>query len=174
VTVTNITALGGLAGVIFSIALLVWQTRAVATQTKISNAIAGASIIENSMSDLREILLLFVERPELRAYFYEHKSTPSRGRQRSSVISVAEMFGDVLETGLVANRLVESSESFEDWVNYCQQMDQGEVPAAQALQGHEARLGPDHRPDAGAAAPLALGNRGLVLASRTARARGAW
>jgi hypothetical protein len=45
-------------------------------------------------------------------------------------------------------------------------MDPGQIPAAQALQGHEARLEPDHRPDAGAAAPLALGNRGLVLASR--------
>jgi hypothetical protein len=38
---------------------------------------------------------------------------------------------------------------------------------------HEACLEPDHHPDAGAAAPLALGNRGKALASRTASARGA-
>jgi len=50
-------------------------------------------------------------------------------------------------------------------------MDPGQIPAAQAPQGHEARLEPDHRPDAGAAAPLALGNRGLVLTSQMARAR---
>jgi len=31
-------------------------------------------------------------------------------------------------------------------------MDQGEVPAAQGPQGHEARMAPDHRPDAGAPA----------------------
>lgn len=42
--------------------------------------------------------------------------------------------------------------------------------AYRAMKG----LGPDHRPDAGAAAPLALGNRGLVLAKRQARARRAW
>ena len=36
-------------------------------------------------------------------------------------------------------------------------MDQAQVPAAAALPGHEARLEPDYRPKAGAAAPLALG-----------------
>ena len=45
------------------------------------------------------------------------------------------------------------------------------IPAAAALPGHEARLEPDHHPNAGAAAPLALGNQCPVLASRTARAR---
>ena len=51
------------------------------------------------------------------------------------------------------------------------EMDQAQIPAAAALPGHEARLEPDHHPDAGAAAPLALGNQCRVLASHTARVR---
>jgi hypothetical protein len=35
---------------------------------------------------------------------------------------MSEMYGDALETGLVATRLVPASESFEDWTNYCRQM----------------------------------------------------
>jgi len=60
-------------------------------------------------------------------------------------------------------------------INYhVRQWIRAQVPAAATLPGHEARLGPNHRPDAGAAAPLALGNRGPVLASCTARARRDW
>jgi hypothetical protein len=105
-SLTEITTVGGLAGLIASVILLAWQTRAVAQQTKISNAIAGVSALEASTSDMREILMVFIDRPELRPYFYERKNPPRKGRQRARVISVGEMLGDCLETGLVANRLV--------------------------------------------------------------------
>lgn len=121
-TLTDITTLSGLAGLIASVALLAWQMRAVAQQTKISNSIAGASVLETSTSDLREILLLFVAHPGLRAYFYESKRPPRNGRQRVRVVSIAEIIGDCLETGLVANRLIPATESLEDWSSYCSEM----------------------------------------------------
>jgi hypothetical protein len=122
VSLSQITTIGGLAGLIASVILLAWQTRSVAEQTKISNAIAGASVLEATTSDLREVLMLFVERPELRAYFYESKGLPTGVADRSRVIAVAEILGDALETGLVTNRLIPSTESFDDWAAYCQEM----------------------------------------------------
>ncbi len=119
---TTIATIGGLAGVIASVALLAWQTRAVARQTEISNAIASASVINNTTSSLRQILLLFVEYPELRPYFYESKLPPSRGLKRIRILTVAEMLADILEEGLSVDRLVRTVRIYEEWPLYCADM----------------------------------------------------
>jgi len=104
---TTIATIGGLAGVIASVALLAWQTRAVARQTT---------------SSLRQILLLFVEYPELRPYFYESKLPPSRGLKRIRILTVAEMLADILEEGLSVDRLVRTVRIYEEWPLYCADM----------------------------------------------------
>lgn len=119
---TNVATIVGLAGVIVSVALLAWQTRAVAQQTKISNAIACASVINSSTSSLRQVFLLFVEYPELRPYFYESKQPPMRGPKRVRVFVVAEMLADILEEGLSVNRLVRTVRIYEEWPLYCSDM----------------------------------------------------
>ena len=118
----EISTVVGLAGLIVSVILLAWQTRAVAQQTKISNAIAAASIVEATTSDLREVFLLLVQYPWLREHFYGRKAAPRRGRRRSRVVTIAEIYGDTLEMGLVTNRLIPMTESLEDWTNYCCQI----------------------------------------------------
>lgn len=55
----TISAIGGLVGLTISVMLLTWQTRAVAKQTQISNAIAGMNAIRDSTVDLREIYMAF-------------------------------------------------------------------------------------------------------------------
>jgi hypothetical protein len=123
-SLTNIVAIGGLVGAITSVGLLTWQTRAVAQQAKLSNAISQASVVSNSSNNLRQVFLLFFEYPELRPYFYESKKPPSRGDKRTRLIMVAEMLGDISEDGLVAHRLmppirVPSIRSYGDWIKYC-------------------------------------------------------
>jgi hypothetical protein len=108
--------------VIVSLMLLAWQTRSVAQQTKISNAIANASVISNSTSGLREVLSLFIEHPELRPYFYESKRPPSRGHKRTRIVTAAEILADILEEGLSANRLVRTDRFSEEWPLYCADM----------------------------------------------------
>lgn len=66
---TQIATIGGLAGLIMSLILLAWQTRAVARQTEISNAIARASAISNSSSSFRQVILL------LNTQNYDHTFT---------------------------------------------------------------------------------------------------
>jgi hypothetical protein len=120
--ITSVATIVGLAGVIISAMLLAWQTHAVAQQTKISNSIAGASVISNSTSGLREVLSVFVEHPELRPYFYGSRRLPSRGHRRERVVTVAEILADILEEGLSVNRLVQTARFSEEWPLYCADM----------------------------------------------------
>ena len=119
---TEITTIAGLVGLIMSLILLAWQTRAVARQTEISNAIARASVISNSSSSFRQVILLFVEYPELRQYFYESKHLPAHSHKRERILSVAEILGDILEDGLVVNRLVPNIRFHDNWSSYCTYM----------------------------------------------------
>jgi hypothetical protein len=122
IMITSVATIVGLAGVIISVMLLAWQTRAVAQQTKISNAIAGASVISNSTSGLREVLSIFIEHPELRPYFYGSRRLPGRGHRRERVVTVAEILADILEEGLSVNRLVQTARFSEEWPLYCADM----------------------------------------------------
>jgi len=80
--VANFVAIGGLVGVIASVSLLALQARTLAQQAKIGNAIARATVINNASSNLHQIFQIFIERPELRPYFYESKAPPLRGYKR--------------------------------------------------------------------------------------------
>ncbi len=119
---TSISAIGGLVGLVFSVILLSFQTRAVARQTKISNSIAAMSAIRDSTTDLREIYSFFIDRPELRPYFYGAKPCPQWGRTRARVLTIAEMLADALESGHLATQLAPASESHDDWIDYCKSM----------------------------------------------------
>jgi hypothetical protein len=131
----TVTAISGLIGLVVTVSLLTWQTRAAARQAEIANAIAGATVLYNSTGNLREVLRLFIDRPELRRYFYEGEPCPRRPRhQRERVVTIAEMLADALEDGLVAHRLVPASESEDDWIGYCRHM-RASSPALEELVG---------------------------------------
>ncbi|MET9510770.1 hypothetical protein ABZX62_20310 [Streptomyces flavidovirens] len=109
----TVTDIGGLVALTASVLFLAWQT-------KISNDISGASVLGNAMASDRDVDRVMLEYPGLRAYFYEGKPCPRRGRQRERVLLLAGMYADVLEGGLMATRRVRSSESYEDWLSYSQ------------------------------------------------------
>ena len=133
---TAVSAIGGLLGLAVSVALLALQTRAVVKQTTISNSIAGMGALRDSTTDLREIFAIFIDRPELRAYFYDGKLCPSRGRDRARVLTIAEMLADALETSHLATRLAPSSESHEDWIGYCHYMLHASPSVANLVRQH--------------------------------------
>lgn len=116
------TSIVGLIGLVATIALLAWQSRAAAKQAEVANAIAGATVLFTCTASLHEVLRLFVQQPELRAYFYAGAPCPTHGLERDRMITIAEMLADTLEDGLVAHRLVPASESETDWIGYCRQM----------------------------------------------------
>jgi hypothetical protein len=120
--VANLVAIGGLIGLIASVGLLALQTRTLVEQTKISNAIARATVISNASGNLRQVFQIFIERPELQPYFYESKDPPLRGYKRARIITLAVILGDIFEDGLVAHNLLPTSRSSEAWAKYCGQV----------------------------------------------------
>jgi hypothetical protein len=117
--IATMVAISGLIGLVVTTGLLAWQTRASVKQAEIANATAAVTVLYSSSASLRELLRMFVDYPELRAYFYDNAAAPTDAIQGSRVVSVAEMFCDALEDGLVTNRLVPASESEQDWIGYC-------------------------------------------------------
>lgn len=122
VVISVISGLVGIAVAAISVIFLAVQTKAVARQTAISNALAGVTVLNGTAEALRAVFAVFLERPELRAYFYEKKPGPSRGRDKVRVQTIADMLADALEDGHLATELVPSSESNDDWDDYCQYM----------------------------------------------------
>jgi hypothetical protein len=118
----TISTIGSFVGLIISLLLLAWQTRAVAQQTKISNDLAGADVLRDTTESVHRVLDVFIERPELRKYLYGRQPCPRRGPDKERVLVVAEMFADVLEGGLVTTRRTPTSESYNDWLAYCAYM----------------------------------------------------
>ncbi|MER6959546.1 hypothetical protein [Streptomyces sp. NPDC000618] len=106
-----VTAVGSLTALIVSVLVLAWQT-------KVSNDISGATVLGNAMASDRDVDRVMLQYPGLRAYFYEQKRCPRRGRERERVLILAGMYADVLEGGLMATRRVRASESHEDWLSY--------------------------------------------------------
>ena len=117
--VANLVAIGGLIGLIASVMLIAVQTRTLAEQTKISNAIARASVINNASGNLRQVFQIFIDHPELHPYFYGFKDPPLRGHKRARIIMAAEILGDIFEDGFVAHSLLPTSRSSEAWAKYC-------------------------------------------------------
>jgi hypothetical protein len=123
--ITTVSSVVGLFGLVISIGLLAWQTREVAKQTKISNAIARISAVNQNSEGLRAVLDHFVREPALRPYFYEGVPLPKRGRRRHQILSIAEEFGDVLNEAIVTFSTIADAAGFRqraDWLDYCQTM----------------------------------------------------
>lgn len=116
---TTITAVGGLLGLAASVVLLALQTREATKQTKISNNIAAATALMELLGSVREAHgLVFLEHPELRAYFYDDKRCPRRGRRRAQVLTTADMLADCLDTALLVSALVPGRAAYEEWVSF--------------------------------------------------------
>jgi len=111
----QIVTLVGTVGVIASLLFAGLQSREIARQTRIQNAIAGAGGKVSTNDLLHSILRIFVDHPELRSYFYDGRSVPTDETTRGRVLTVAEMFADVFDTALLTTSLIDATDSYESW-----------------------------------------------------------
>jgi hypothetical protein len=116
--ITAIAAIIGIAGVIGSLIFSGYQTRQLGRQVRIQNEMARAEIIRHGVDRLGEIYRAFIDYPELREYFYDSAPCPLRGKIRARVLTVAEMFGDTIDSVLETISLVATREELGDWLDY--------------------------------------------------------
>jgi hypothetical protein len=75
---------------------LVRQTRILAEQTKMSNTITAADVTHRIVSINYRLNEIIFEHPRFRSYIYGSKSLPRREPLRSQVLTLAEMYLDMM------------------------------------------------------------------------------
>ncbi|MDN3353162.1 hypothetical protein [Actinomadura sp. DC4] len=108
-----VVALGGLGVAMLALAFAAFQTRftgqqaeAAGRQVKIGNEINGASVTNDVMTNLHDVLRIVVDYPELYPFFYESAPVPVTDDLRRRVMITADMMCTVLSLGLHAYEAV--------------------------------------------------------------------
>jgi hypothetical protein len=118
--VTELATLLGTVALFVSVGLLAWQSREIAKQTRINNAIAATTCLVETFNQLHKVIGHFVEDPNLRDYFYSGKMPPKGKLEYVKIATLAEMFADVLDCGLKSNSLLPSTAAYDDWRSYAE------------------------------------------------------
>lgn len=61
---------------------------------------------------------ILFERPDLKAYFYNGKPCPATDPELAQVLTVAEMFADVLDTALYTTSRIKAAAAYDGWYDY--------------------------------------------------------
>lgn len=115
----TVTAISGLFGLIISLLLLAKQTRDVSKQVQASNTLNATHGLDQTLQSLRDIYFKMMERPGMRAYFYDNKPCPNGGEERERVLLLAEVFADMLADGLNVTNRIPGTVSHDGWSEYC-------------------------------------------------------
>jgi hypothetical protein len=92
-TLTLVQALLSLGALLGVAVALVYQAR-MATHAASANI---ATVYQNIAQQMHEINLLFVEKPELKRFFYEGAPLPDDGLERIQILSIAEAIVDFMD-----------------------------------------------------------------------------
>lgn len=111
---------------IITAGLAMFQTRHLAKQARIAGHVSAIQAMRELATSLQRVNLLFVERPEMRPYFYEQKAIPRNKTLRHQVSALAEVVADYLETSLYTEEHLpafakENSEDLRNWIRFLRQ-----------------------------------------------------
>jgi hypothetical protein len=96
--VLEITAIVSAAAVLVGLIFAGQQARAVLRQLRIANIMAGTSELRAVVTVTHPILEHLIANPQLRCYFYENTQLSEDDQNRSTVLSIAEMYCDAVRT----------------------------------------------------------------------------
>ncbi|MER7576091.1 hypothetical protein [Streptomyces sp. NPDC126514] len=105
-------------GVVVSLLVSSWQTRELARQTSINTGVAGVSAMYNGMERLHHIEGLIAAEPWLYGHFYGGASLPDDENQRARVLTIAGMFADVVDYGLVITETNPDIKFYAGWRDF--------------------------------------------------------
>jgi hypothetical protein len=131
--------------VVVSVLVLAYQGRELAGHTRVANEVAGTEAHRELMSHWKSILDVFIQHPELHAYYFG-QTTASPGESDCVRLKViAEQHGDWLEAGLVSNEQLKSythlGVSIGEWTDYA-----AEVFASSPVLRSSVRANPGANP----------------------------
>ncbi|MET7718254.1 hypothetical protein [Streptomyces sp. NPDC005407] len=110
------------AAAVFSILFSAWQIRQLTQQTAINNGIAAAAAINTSVERLHGIGMLIFQHPHLNRYFFHGADVPEPGEEREQVLTLAHMFADSLDYGLMIKSLAPGTSRYDCWDHYVADM----------------------------------------------------
>jgi len=105
-------------GVVVSLLVSSWQTRELTRQTKINNVMAGVSAMYNGMERLHHIESLIAAEPWLYGHFYGSAPLPGDEDRRARVLTVAAMYADVVDYGLVIAETTPDVTFYAGWRDF--------------------------------------------------------
>lgn len=100
-----ITGIASAVALVGTLLLVARQARSLASQTELANKLAALSANDIAVRELHVIVLVFVDHPRLRRYFYENVELPDEESElhddvRGRVFTIAESLIDTLERAL--------------------------------------------------------------------------
>ncbi|MGW5285177.1 hypothetical protein ACWERI_38030 [Streptomyces collinus] len=124
------------AAAVFSILFSAWQIRQLTRQTVITNGIAAASAIYNSVERLHNVGTLIFQHPHLNKYFFHGAPMPDPGDEKEQVLTLAHMFADALDYGLMIKSLAPGTNEYDCWDYYVAGMFASSPAIRQAVLDH--------------------------------------
>jgi hypothetical protein len=94
----TIFGFGGLTLAFVAAVMAIWQGYLLRKELQHSQRSTNADLHFRVHSAMQELDKFFVDRPELRPYFYENKRLPSRKREADRLDATAEMLLDIAES----------------------------------------------------------------------------
>jgi hypothetical protein len=108
--------------VVVSVLVLAYQGRELAGHTRVANEVAGTQAHRELMAHWKSILDVFIQHPELHAYYYGQTTAAPNESDNVRLKVIAEQHGDWLEAGITSNERLKSYERLGavigDWSDY--------------------------------------------------------
>jgi hypothetical protein len=109
----------GTIAVIASVLVLAYQARELAKHSRIANQVAAVETNRELLMMFHNVYRVFLERPELRAHFFDESSAAPTADDRVRIRVVSEMVADCLQVGLeTVSRLATYERYAEPWRDY--------------------------------------------------------
>ncbi len=114
-SLTGITSLVGIIGLILTLLLMASQTRKLADQTMTANAIAHLDAHYGALERMHDLNRILLEFPRLQPYFLLGKECNPGNPDYDSARLLGEMFADVFDLGLELHRKIRDEVHRDCW-----------------------------------------------------------
>lgn len=109
--------------VVLSVLVLAFQARQLAAQSRVANEVAGTEAHREILFHWDSVIApVFIQYPELSAYYYDETTTAPSAMERIRLNVIATQDADFLEIGLTTSRQLGSyAHDIGDWPDYISQ-----------------------------------------------------